>query len=210
MIASNAASLAAGNGDLLRLVNDIPYRDVLLSIYSTCNNLSYSGFLTAVASLGAIAMEIAPGIALQITNKEIVQVDFLELKKHFGSKFVKHIANSFNLIDILNVMGLHFSENVVQFILNQTSRFIETTVDDIDEQQNTFVTTEMVLFKMFSYAVNNFNDFTHDYLDAKRDDLIKGVTQYFQSFNPKPSDPDKVAKRSCDVCGGYFYLTRLS
>lgn len=124
-------------------------------------------------------------------------MDFLELKKRFGSKFVKPIANSINVIDIVNAIGLCLSKIVVQFILNQTRHFIEAVAGDIDEQQNTFVSTELILFKIFSYAVKNYNDFTYHHLYKQKDDLMKGVAQYFKSFNPKPSHPEKNAKRSC-------------
>lgn len=99
----------------------------------------------------------------------------------------------------------------MQLLLNQARQFIDTCADVIDKEQNTFLSTEMILFKMFSFAVKNYKDLSFEYLNKKRDELIQGVTKYFQSFNPKPNqlDIDNGAKRSCEVCGGYYYIIEI-
>ncbi|KAI8123444.1 hypothetical protein CVS40_5846 [Lucilia cuprina] len=198
----------AGNFDLMRLVNDIPYKDVLCNIHTIYTNLTKTGFLATLSVLGAGIMEVIPGLFVQVANKEITELNFLELTNHYGSKFVQHIANSNNLIDILNGMGVYFSASVVQFLLNQTRSFIETTVDEIDAQQNTFLTTEMILYKMFSFLVKNYKNYTYEFLDTKRDDIILGVAKYFKSLNPKPID-ENLNKYNCGICGGYYYVVDL-
>lgn len=197
-----------GSFDLLRLVNDIPYKDVLRNIHTVYKSLSYSGFLTTLSVLGAGAMEVLPGLLVQVTDKEITEFDTMELSKHYGSKFVQHIANSYNFIDVLNGMGVYFSSAIVQMLLNQTRLFVETTVDAIDSKQNTFVTTEMVLYKMFSFTVKNYKNYSYEFLEKKKDDIQLSVTKYFQSLNPKPSD-ENANKRSCNVCGGYYFLSKI-
>ncbi|XP_037826805.1 uncharacterized protein LOC119614767 [Lucilia sericata] len=198
----------AGNFDLMRLVNDIPYKDVLYNIHTIYTNLTKSGFLATLSVLGAGIMEVIPGLLVHVVNKEITELNFLELTKHYGSKFVQHIANSNNLIDILNGMGVYFSATVVQFLLNQTRSFIETTVEEIDVQQNTFLTTEMILYKMFSFLIKNYKNYTYEFLDTKRDDILLGVAKYFESLNPKPID-ENLNKYNCGICGGYYYVVDI-
>ncbi|XP_061389584.1 uncharacterized protein LOC133324760 [Musca vetustissima] len=219
LVAEEAIRFTTQNGnkfDLLRLVNDIPYKDILRTMHTICENLTPTGFLTTISAIGTVVLEMSPGLAVEVTNKEITQLNFIELAKVYGSKFVKHIANSNNLIDVLNGMGIYFSEAVIQLIFNQTRLFVNTCVDVIDEQQNTFLTTEMILFKMFTFAVKNYTNLSYEYLDNKRDELIQGVAEYFQSLNPIPplsssssSDTESGSKRNCDVCGGYYYLVEL-
>ncbi|XP_073840146.1 uncharacterized protein [Musca autumnalis] len=217
LVAEEAIRFTIQNGDksdLLRLVNDIPYSDIFRTMHTVCKNLTSTGFLTTISAIGTMVLDMAPGLTVEITNKEITQLNFIELMKFYGSKFVKHIANSNNLIDVLNGMAIYLSEAVIQLIFKQTRLFVDTYVDAIDEQQNTFLTTEMILYKMFSFAVKNYSDLSFEFLDNKRDELIQGVAQYFQSLNPKPpissaSESESGFKRSCDVCGGYYYLVQI-
>ncbi|XP_019893754.1 uncharacterized protein LOC101895154 isoform X2 [Musca domestica] len=217
LVAEEAIRLTMQSGDsfdLLRMVNDIPFRDILRSMHTICENLTPTGFLTTISAIGTAVLEMAPGLVVEVTNKEITQLNFIELAKVYGSKFVKHIANANSLMDVLNGMGIYFSEAVTQLIFNQARLFVDTCVDVIDEQQNTFLTTEMIIFKMFSFAVKNYKDLSYEYLDNKRDELIQGVTEYFQSFNPKPhqsslSETESGSKRACDVCCGYYFLVEL-
>lgn len=216
-MAEEAIRLTMQSGDsfdILRMVNDIPYRDILRSMHTICENLTPTGFLTTISAIGTAVLEMAPGLVVEVTNKEITQLNFIELAKVYGSKFVKHIANANSLMDVLNGMGIYFSEAVTQLIFNQARLFVDTCVDVIDGQQNTFLTTEMIIFKMFSFAVKNYKDLSYEYLDNKRDELIQGVTEYFQSFNPKPhqsslSETESGSKRACDVCCGYYFLVEL-
>lgn len=197
----------AGNFDLLRLVNDIPYKNVLCNIHTVYTNLKQTGFLSSVSILGAGAMEVVPGLLVKVDNKEITEYNLIELSKHYGSKFVKHIVNSQNLIDILNSMGMYFSATAVQFLLNQTRTFIDTTVDAIDSQQNTFVTTEMILYKIFAYVIKHYKNYTYEFLDMKRDDILSGVTQFFKSLNPNATNNSK--KYNCNICGGFYNLVNI-
>lgn len=146
-----------------------------------------------------------PGITVNVDNKEITELNFTELTKYYGSIFVKHISNSQNLIDVLNGMGVYFSTTVVQFLLNQTRLFIETSAAVINSQQNTFITTEMVLYKMFSYTLKNYKNYTYDFLERKSDEMLLGVANNFLSLNPI-NDEDNV--HNCNICGGYFYLQK--
>ncbi|XP_065361813.1 uncharacterized protein LOC135955390 [Calliphora vicina] len=198
----------AGNFDLLRLVNDIPYKEVLCNIHKIYTNLTQSGFLATLSVLGAGTMEVVPGLLVQVVNKEISEFNLAELSKHYGLKFVQHISNSNNLLDVLNGMGVYFSATVVQFLLNQTRSFIETTVDAIDSQQSTFITTEMILYKMFSYTIKNYKNHTYEFLDMKRNDIMLGVTNFFKSLNPKPTT-ENANKYNCGICGGYYYLVDI-
>lgn len=190
------------------MINDIPYKDILYNLHTIYTNLTTSGFLATLSCLGAVTLEVIPGLSVKVLNKEITEFDLFELTKHYGLKFVQHIANAHNLIDILNGMGLYLSTTVVQFLLNQTKSFIETTVDMIDAQQNTFVTTEMVLYKMFLFTLKEYKNYTYEFLDMKRDDIILGVTNYFKSLNPKPID-ENAKRNNCDICGGYYYLVDI-
>lgn len=195
----------AGNIDLLRLINDIPYKDVLCNIHTIYNNLTKTGFLTTLSTISVGALEILPGVTVNVDDKEITELNFTELTKYYGVKFVKHISNSQNLIDVLNGMGVYFSTTIVQFLLNQTRSFIETSAAVIDSQQNTFITTEMVLYKMFSFTLKNYKNLDYDFLDKKRDEMLLGVANYFLSLNPV-NDDDNV--HSCNICGGHFYLQK--
>ncbi|KAM7355381.1 uncharacterized protein ACRADG_001460 isoform 2-T2 [Cochliomyia hominivorax] len=198
----------AGSFDLLRLINDIPYKDILCNLHTIYTNLTPTGFLSTIAVLGAGVLEVIPGLRLHVVDKEIIEFDLIELTKYYGTKFVQHIGNSNNFIDVLNGMGVYFSATVVQFLLNQTRSFIETTVEAIDSQQNCFITTEMVLYKIFSFSIKNYKNYTYEFLDKKRDDIILGVTKYFKSLNPISIDDENVMKYNCDLCGGYYNLIK--
>ncbi|XP_013107001.2 uncharacterized protein LOC106086753 isoform X1 [Stomoxys calcitrans] len=204
------AEQSGGSCDLIRLVNDIPYGEVLRTIHTIYRNLKQNGFLTTISAVGMMTLEVGPGLSLQVNDKEITQLDINELTKVFGSKFVKHIGDASNLVDVLNGMGLYFSEAIIQLLFKQTHQFIDVCVDAIEKDQNIFITSEMVLYKMFSFVVKNYKDLSLDYLYGRRDDLIDGVRQYFESLNPNiSSDINNNIEYKCNVCGGYYNLAKI-
>ncbi|XP_075164256.1 uncharacterized protein LOC142236863 isoform X2 [Haematobia irritans] len=214
LVASEVARFteqSGGNAELMRLLNDIPYGDVLRNMHSLYDNLRQTGFLTSLSTVGAIALEMIPGLKVQIMDSKITQLDFGGLTKLFGIKFVHHIANKSSLIDVLNGMGHYFTEDIVQLLLDQTRHFIDNFVDEIDKQQNVFITTEMILFQMFSFVVKNYKDITFEYIDKNRDNLIECIRKYFEAFNPNHNSLDNgnYTEYSCNICGGYYNLSEI-
>lgn len=209
LIAKKSLELfGSGSNDLLRLANDIAHGDVLGGVQQVCKNLGSAGFLATSSALG-IALEVVPGIAVRAGEDTITRLDTDQLSQWSGQKFVEHIGSRQNLIDILNTMGRYCPVSVVKLLLDQARQFIENGMDSVCEEQNIFLTTEWIVFKIFSHVVTKYSDITYEYLGNKRGDLMQGVTEYFHAFNSTPSRSNE-SRRNCDVCGSYYYTSSLS
>ncbi|KAH8302843.1 hypothetical protein KR044_011081, partial [Drosophila immigrans] len=177
--------------DFVRTLNDIPYKEVLLSALGAYNNLS---------ELGAVLL---PHL---ITSNEAgeTRLNAEFLAKQFGPKFVQHISNWNNLLDVLLALGRYFTEQTVQLLMQLTRSFLEQNVDGIECALKTFLSTEAVLYRILMECLRNYKDFTLELLEQSREQILSGVATYFESLEPNSTQNCRRIK--CKDCAGFYYL----
>ncbi|XP_062130844.1 uncharacterized protein LOC133841981 [Drosophila sulfurigaster albostrigata] len=177
--------------DFVRTLNDIPYKEVLLSALGAYKNLS---------DLGAALLPHL--ISSNEAGETQLNVEFLA--KQFGPKFVQHISNWNNLLDVLLALGRYFSEQTVQLLMQLTRTFLEQNVDGIECTLKTFLSTEAVLYRILMECLRNYKDFTLELLDQSREPILAGVATYFESL--QPNNTENCRRIKCKDCPGFYHL----
>ncbi|KAH8380120.1 hypothetical protein KR009_009093 [Drosophila setifemur] len=186
-----------GKFDIVRTLNDIPFKEALLTLHDMNSNLIQG--VTAAAT-------ILPQI-VSIGNGGQMRLNLEMLAKTFGAKFVQQIGNLASFTDVLEAMGRYFTDRAVQLLMQMTRSFVEQNVDSIDRTLNTFVSTETVLYRILMHCVTTFDDFAVDFLQSRREDILKMVSKYFDSL--KTLDKMKCRKYKCSACKGVYYITAV-
>lgn len=195
-IAEESGKLHSESGnkkfDIVRTLNDIPYKEALLSALS--------------ANLTEVGTSVLPNlISLNSDGQMRLNVDLLG--KQFGTKFVQHISNWSNLMDVLLALGEYFTEQTVQLLMQLTRSFLEQNVNGIECALNTFLSTETILYRILMECVRNYKDFTVEFLEQRREEILAVVSTYFQTLEPNNTQSSRRFK--CDDCHGYYYLKNL-
>jgi len=129
------------------------------------------------------------------------------LTKEFGLKFVQHISNWNNLMDVLLALAEYLSEQMVHILMQITRSFLEQNVDGIECALNTFLSTETVLYRILMECIRNYKDLTAEFLEQHRDEILSIVSNYFQTLQPNNTESSRKVK--CADCHGFYYLKDL-
>ncbi|EDW79405.1 uncharacterized protein Dwil_GK20460 [Drosophila willistoni] len=195
------SSSSAKKFDIIRTLNDIPYKEALLSLHEINSHLTQGASI-----VGAIGSTILPSlVTVGGGGKTILNLESLALQ--FGGKFVQHISNLGSFMDVFDALAKYFSDQVVQLMMQMTRSFVEQNVDTIDRTLNTFVSTETVLYRMLMHCVNTYDDFGFEFLERRRDEILQKIGKYFKSLEAV-NVPD-CRKYQCKVCKGAYYITKL-
>ncbi|KAH8286233.1 hypothetical protein KR054_005059 [Drosophila jambulina] len=192
---SKLHSSQGGKFDIVRTLNDIPFKETLLSLHNLNSNLSQG--VAAVTTLLPQIISLGSG----------GQLDLEALAQHFGRKFVQHIGNVSSLTDVLEAMARYFSDKAVQLLMQMTRTFLENNVDSIDRTLNTFISTETVLYRILMHSVNKFDNFAEDFLHSRREEILSMVSKYFKSL--ESINTENCRKYKCAVCKGAYYISRI-
>ncbi|XP_017058940.1 uncharacterized protein LOC108099823 [Drosophila ficusphila] len=187
----------SGQFDIVRTLNEIPFKEALLSLHNINSHLQ-QGVAAAVTLLPQI-------VSLGSGGQMLINLEMLA--QQFGGKFVQHIGNVSSFADVVEAMARYFSDQAVQLLMQMTRTFVEQNVDSIDRSLNTFVSTETVLFRMLMHCVNTFDNFGEDFLLSRREDILSVVSKYFRSL--EPISEDNCRKYKCSVCKGAYYISSI-
>ncbi|XP_034481897.1 uncharacterized protein LOC117787464 isoform X2 [Drosophila innubila] len=175
--------------DIVRTLNDIPYKEALLSALA--------------ANLTEVGTSLLPNL-ISLSDDGQMRLNVELLAKQFGSKFVQHISNWSNLMDVLLALAEYFTEQTVQLLMQLTRSFLEQNVDGIECALNTFLSTETILYRILMECVRNYKDFTVEFLEQRREEILAIVSTYFQALEPNNTKSSRKFK--CKDCHGYYYL----
>lgn len=190
--------------DIVRTLNDIPIKEALLSMHKIHSHLAQGAtVLGAVGAAGLLPSFVTPGIGGE------VRLDVTELANQFGLKFVQQIGNLASFMDVLDGMTRYFNEQAVQLLMHLTRKFVEQNVDSIDRTLNTFVSTELVLYRMLMHCVNNYENCAIEFLEKQRQDILDVISNYFESLQPAPINGKSSRKLKCNLCEGVYYISTL-
>ncbi|KAH8388089.1 hypothetical protein KR093_011615, partial [Drosophila rubida] len=190
--------------DIVRTLNDIPVKETLLALHQLHSHLAQGAtLLTAVGAVGLLPSFIIAGAGGDL------RLDVEQLSEQFGLKFVQQIGNLASFVDVLDAMSRYYSEKAVEFLLRLTRTFVEQQVDGIDRQLNTFVSTELVLYRMLMHCVNNYQKHAADFLERRRQHILDVVGNYFESLQPDPEEDGRSKRHKCNVCQGVYYVSNL-
>ncbi|KAH8395613.1 hypothetical protein KR222_003304, partial [Zaprionus bogoriensis] len=193
-----------GKFDILRTLNDIPFKEALLSLHTIHSHLAGgASVLGAVSAVGLLPSYVSIGDGGQM------RLDLEQLATQFGCKFVQHISNFGNFVDVVDGMSRYYSEKTMQLIMETTRKFVEQRVDFIDRSLNTFVSTELVLYRILMHCVNNYQNCADDMLEGCRQQIFDVLSKYFESLQPRPTGGADCQKRKCATCQGTYYISEL-
>lgn len=187
----------SGQFDIVRTLNEIPFKEVLLSLHNINSHLSQG--LTVATTLLPQILSLGSG------GQVLVNLEMLAQK--FGGKFAQHIGNLSSFTDVLEAMARYFTDQAVQLLMQMTRTFMEENVDSIDRTLNTFVSTEAVLFRILMHCVNTFDNFAEDFLRSRREDILLVVSKYFRSL--ETVGEKNCRKYKCSVCKGAYYISSI-
>ncbi|EDV95887.1 uncharacterized protein LOC6558374 [Drosophila grimshawi] len=191
----------AGGGkkfDVVRTFNDIPFKEVLLSLHEIHRNLKQGS-----TAFGAVGAALLPKL-VSLDDVGKLRLNVNQLTSWLGSKFVQHIGNLGSLLDVLDALAKYFCVGSVELILQMACNFLEKHVDSIDRALHTFLSTEMVLYRILMQCVNNYENFTVEFLESQRDEILAIVSKYFQSM--RPLDEQHSRRIKCADCHGVHYI----
>ncbi|EDV92036.1 uncharacterized protein LOC6565663 [Drosophila grimshawi] len=194
--------------DIVRLINDIPYKEVLLNLHKIHSHLAAGATVALVLdAVGAAGVQLPTFVRLAAGGG--LSLDLPALASQLGCKFVGQIGSLTSFMDVLDGMSRYFSEQAMQLLLQLTRTFVEQSVDGIDRTLNTFVSTELVLYRMLMHCINNYENCAVDFLEQHRHDILAVIGKYFKSLQPQPEPEQKCIRRKCPACHGVFYMSRL-
>ncbi|KAH8384394.1 uncharacterized protein LOC110190372 [Drosophila serrata] len=188
-------SRQGGKFDIVRTLNDIPFKETLLSLHNLNSHLNQG--VAAVTTLLPQIISLGSG----------GQLDLDALAQQFGRKFVQHIGNVSSLKDVVEAMARYFSDKAVQLLMQMTRTFLENNVDSIDRTLNTFISTETVLYRILMHSVNTFDTFSEDFLNSRQEEILSMVSKYFRSL--ESVNNSNCRKYKCAVCKGAYYISRI-
>ncbi|XP_016985231.1 uncharacterized protein LOC108048830 isoform X2 [Drosophila rhopaloa] len=186
----------SGQFDIVRTLNEIPFKEALLSLHTINSHLS-QGLAVATTLLPQI-------VSLGSGGQMLVNLEILAEK--FGGKFVQHIGNLASFTDVLEAMARYFTDQAVQLLMQMTRSFVDQNVDSIDRTLNTFVSTETVLYRILMHCVTTFDNFGEDFLLSRRENILLVVSKYFRSLEPIG---ENCRKYKCSVCKGVYYISSI-
>lgn len=190
--------------DIVRTLNDIPIKEALLSMHKIHSHLAQGAtVLGAVGAAGLLPSFIIPGVGGEM------RLNVSELTTQFGIKFVQQIGNLASFMDVLDGMTKYFSEQAAQLLMQLTRTFVEQNVESIDRTLNTFVSTELVLYRMLMHCINNYENCAVDFLEQRRQDILDIISKYFESLQPAPINSKSSRKLKCVTCKGVYYISSL-
>lgn len=189
----NAANNSSNDGDIMRIVNEIPHTEVLLNLHKTYTHLKPISY--------AVGEVLLPKI---ITAAGVINMEYLI--GELGTKFVEHIMNPRSILDILQTMLKYLCERAFHFLLRLAKCFIEEFIDKTEKNLNTFISSESVLYRMLIHCFSQYKIFTYEYLEKNTLAILNDLEGYFNSLNPVG---DKSDRRNCKVCGGHYYRCAL-
>lgn len=177
--------------DFVRTLNDIPYKDVLLSMHEIHKHLVEvgAGLLPNLISLDASG-EL--GLNLEL------------LRNRFGSKFVQHISNEGSLMDLIDALTKYFSEQAMMLLMQLTRKFLDQNVDNLEGTLNTFLSTETVLYRMMMECVQNYKELSAEYLEQRMEEILAMVSNFFRSLEPVSRQTS--TRNKCADCHGFYYI----
>lgn len=191
-----------GKFDIVRIINDIPYKEALLSLHQIHSHLSNGS--TVVGAMAAA--DVLPQF-VRLNAGGQFRVDIDQLTRQLGGKFVQHIGNLGSFSDVLSGLLRYFSDQASQLLLQLTRNFIEEHVDSIDRSLNTFVSTELVLYRMLNHCIKNYESCAVEFLERRRFEIVDMIAKYFQSLLPQPQQ--NCRRHKCPVCHGVYYMCSL-
>ncbi|KAM8720778.1 hypothetical protein ACLKA7_006767 [Drosophila subpalustris] len=202
---SGDSTTATSKFDIVRTLNEIPIKEALLSMHKIHAHLAQGAtVLAAVGSAGLLPSFVIPGV-----GGGEMRLNIPELTSQFGNKFVQQIGNLGSFMDVLDGMTRYFSDQAAQLLMQLTRTFVEQNVDSIDRTLNTFVSTELVLYRMLMHCINNYEDCAVDFLERRRQDILDVIAKYFESLQPEPKDLKSCRKFKCAKCRGVYYMSTL-
>ncbi|TDG38600.1 hypothetical protein AWZ03_014979 [Drosophila navojoa] len=191
-----------GKFDIVRIINDIPYKEALLSLHKVHSHLSNGSTASSVKS--------AVGVLPQFVRHKVggqLRVNIDQLASQLGVKFVQQIGNLASFTDVLDGLLRYYSDQAAQLLLQLTRNFIEQQADSIDRNLNTFVSTELVLYRILNHCIKNYESCAVDFLERRRFEIIDVISKYFQSLLPQPEHNSR--RRKCATCHGVYYMCSL-
>ncbi|XP_017871909.1 PREDICTED: uncharacterized protein LOC108619691 [Drosophila arizonae] len=191
-----------GKFDIVRIMNDIPYKEALLSLHKVHSHLS-SG--SAVSSVKSAVGDLPQFVRHKVGGQLRVNID--QLASQLGVKFVQQIGNLASFNDVLDGLLRYYSNQAAQLLMQLTRNFIEQQADSIDRNLNTFVSTELVLYRILNHCVQNYESCAVDFLERRRFEIIDVISKYFQSLLPQPEHNSR--RRKCATCHGVYYMCSL-
>ncbi|KAH8288271.1 hypothetical protein KR044_013071, partial [Drosophila immigrans] len=214
-IAQESSKLQVGGKrfklDIVRTLNDIPVKESLLALHKLHSHLAQGATWLTAAGAAAGAIGLLPSFVVATTGGEL-RLDVRQLAEQFGLKFVQQIGNLASLMDVLEASSRYYSKQAVEFLLRLTRSFVEQQVEGIDRQLNTFVSTELVLYRILMHCINNYEHHAVDFLERRRQHILDVVGNYFESLQPDPEvDAEHGAsiRHKCNVCQGVYYVSTL-
>lgn len=190
--------------DIVRTLNDIPLKETLLSLHKVHAHLAKGASVVAAAN----AAGLLPSFLTLGASGE-VRLDPEQLATQFGDKFVDHISNFGSFVDVVDGMSKYYSEKAGHALMEMTRNFVEQSVDSIDRKLNTFVSTELVLYRVMMHCVNNYPNCADDVLEQSRQQILGFVSKYFESLQPQPGKEQSSCRHKCTICQGTFYISAL-
>lgn len=195
-IAHESAKLHSDAGgskkfDFVRTLNDIPYKDVLLSMHEIHKHL----------------VEVGASLLPKLLSSDAAGNVFLNLellRKRFGPKFVQHISNESSLMDLIDALAKYFSEQAMMLLMQLTRDLLDQNVDNIECTLNTFLSTETVLYRVMMECVQNYKELTAEYLEQRIEEIKALVSNYFQSLEPVSRKAS--TRNKCADCHGFYYI----
>ncbi|XP_062139740.1 uncharacterized protein LOC133848262 [Drosophila sulfurigaster albostrigata] len=193
--------------DIVRTLNDIPVKEALLGLHKLHSHLAQGA--TVLTAVGAAAAGLLPSFVVTTEDGEM-RLDVEQLAAQFGLKFVRQIGNLGSFMDVLDATSRYYSEQATQFLLRLTRTFMEQQVDGIDRRLNTFVSTELVLYRILMHCIKNYQQHAADFLERRRQHILDVVSNYFESLQPDPETEQSQSRRhNCNVCQGIYYVSTL-
>lgn len=190
--------------DIVRTLNDIPLKETLLSLHTLHAHVLQGASVVRAANAGGLL----PSFLTFGAGGEM-RLDPEKLATQFGGKFVEHISNFGSFVDVVDGMTKYYTEKAGQKLMEMTRSFVDQSVDNIDRKLNTFVSTELVLYRVLMHCVETYQNCTEDMLESSRQQILGVVGKYFESLQPQPGEEQNSQKRKCAICQGTYYISDL-
>lgn len=190
--------------DIVRTLNDIPLKETLLSLHKVHAHLAKGASVVVAANAAGLLPSF---LTLGATGE--LRLDPEQLATQFGGKFVDHISNFGSFVDVVDGMTKYYSEKAGHVLMDMTRSFVEQSVDNIDRKLNTFVSTELVLYRVMMHCVNNYPNCADEVLEQSRQQILGVISKYFESLQPQPGQQQGSCKQKCTICQGTYYISAL-
>ncbi|ALC48407.1 CG7730 [Drosophila busckii] len=187
--------------DIVRTLNDIPLKETLLGLHQLHGQLAQGASVVGALS----ATGLLPNF-LQLGAGGTLQLQLDSLLQQFGQQFVQQIGHFSSFLDILEAMMRYFSDKALQLLLQLARSFVEQQVDTIDRHLHTFVSTELVLYRLLMHCVKNYEHCAVEFLEQRREEILNVITNHFAALQAAPSS---ARKYKCPECKGFYTISNL-